>query len=249
MIHYQIEGSENLPVLVLSNSLGSDLTMWDGVMPYLLPHFQILRYDTRGHGQSAITLGPYNVEELGRDVIEIVNELNINQFYFCGLSMGGLIGQWLGIHQPERLIKLVLSNTAAKIGNDETWNTRIDTINAQGMESIVEATMERWFTEAFHVQNLDVVAKTKAMFLRSKVAGYAACCAAIRDADFREAVQKIKVDTLVITGNEDPVTNVQHAEFLANQIPKSILKLLPAKHLSSAEVPKEYAEVLIQFLK
>jgi 3-oxoadipate enol-lactonase/4-carboxymuconolactone decarboxylase len=143
---------------------------------------------------------------------------------------------------------LVISNTGAKIGNDERWNGRIETITEYGMQAIVEDTMERWFTESFRQNNPQRVAETKDMFLRSDVKGYSNCCAAIRDADFRELLQNIAAETLVITGDEDPVTNVEQAEFLAKNIPNARLKVLHARHLASTELPKEYADVLIDFL-
>ncbi|WP_337043122.1 bifunctional 3-oxoadipate enol-lactonase/4-carboxymuconolactone decarboxylase PcaDC [Emticicia sp. 17c] len=246
--HYKLQGTPNSPVLIFSNSLGSEMMMWDELVPHLLPYFRILQYDTRGHGGSETTPGPYSIEKLGKDVIELMNDLDIETAYYCGLSMGGLIGQWLGLNHPNRFKKLVLSNTGAKIGNDERWNTRIETINKQGMQAIANETMERWFTEDFRRHKPQRVADTKAMFLRCNTAGYTSCCAAIRDADFREKVQNISVETLIITGDEDPVTNVEQAEFLANKIPFAHLKVLHARHLTSTELPKEYAHTLIDFL-
>lgn len=247
-INYKLQGTPNSPVLVFSNSLGSDMGMWDELVPYLLPFFRVLQYDTRGHGGSKITPEPYTIELLGNDVIDLLDQLDIQTAYFCGLSMGGLIGQWLGINRPDRIKKLIISNTGAKIGNDERWNGRIETISKHGMQAIVEDTMERWFTESFRQNHPGRVSETKAMFLRSDVTGYSNCCAAIRDADFREQLQNNTVETLVITGDEDPVTNVEQAEFLANTIPNAQLKILHARHLASTELPKEYAEVLIDFL-
>lgn len=249
-INFQLQGTPNSPVLIFSNSLGSEMMMWDELIPFLLPYFRILRYDTRGHGKSLDFQEnqPHTIESLGKDVIQLMDDLSIEKAYYCGLSMGGLIGQWLGIHHSERFHKIVLSNTGAKIGNDERWNNRIETISQDGMKAIVEDTMERWFTEEFRNTNPERVAETKAMFLRSHVSGYAHCCEAIRDADFREILSKISVETLVITGDEDPVTNVEQAEFLQKNIPNATLKILPARHLASTELPEVYAQVLIDFL-
>ncbi|ADB37584.1 3-oxoadipate enol-lactonase [Spirosoma linguale] len=247
-INYKLQGTPNSPVLIFSNSLGAEMMMWDELLPFLLPYFRVLQYDTRGHGGSTTTPGPYTIDRLGQDVIDLMDSLNIEQAFFCGLSMGGLIGQWLGIHQPHRFKKLVLSNTGAKIGNDERWNGRIATITEHGMQAIADDTMERWFTEGFRSTNPQRVADTKAMFLRSPVTGYAACCAAIRDADFRDNLSQLSVETLVITGDEDPVTNVEQAEFLRDNIPNAQLAILPARHLSSTELPQQYAQVLIDFL-
>jgi 3-oxoadipate enol-lactonase / 4-carboxymuconolactone decarboxylase len=248
-MNYKIQGTPNSPVLIFSNSLGSEMMMWDELIPYLLPYFRVLQYDTRGHGKSPQTAeGGKTIAELGQDVINLMDNLSIETAYYCGLSMGGLIGQWLGINHPNRFKKIVLSNTGAKIGNDERWNGRIATISQNGMQAIVDDTMERWFTEEFRENHPQRVAETKEMFLRSNVLGYSNCCCAIRDADFREQLQNLSVETLVITGDEDPVTNVEQAEFLVNQIPNASLKVLHARHLAATELPKEYAEVLVDFL-
>ncbi len=231
--------------------------MWDELVPHLLPFFRVLRYETSSSLVATIALsgtsnlpnnGILTIEYLGDEVIELMDSLNIETAYYCGLSMGGLIGQWLGINHPNRFKKMALSNTGAKIGNDERWNTRIETITKNGMKSIVDETMERWFTEKFRKENPKRVAETYEMFLRSNVMVYSNLCCAIRDADFREDLRKISVETLVITGDEDPVTNVEQADFLVKHIPNATLKLLPARHLAATELPKEFANVLINFL-
>lgn len=246
--NYKISGTPNSPVLVFSNSLGANMSMWDELIPFLLPYFQVVQYDTRGHGGSEVTQIPYTIDLLGQDVIDLLDELKIENAYFCGLSMGGLIGQWLGIHHPERFSKIIIANTAAKIGEAEAWNSRIETIKKSGMEAIVSATMERWFTKDFHVNNPKRVAETKTMFLNTAILGYANCCAAVRDADFRADLHKITSKILVITGDEDAVTNIEHAEFLVNQIPNAKLSILPARHLSATELPEQFASLLIQFI-
>lgn len=246
--NYKISGTPNSPVLVFSNSLGADMGMWDELVPYLLPYFRVLQYDTRGHGSSEVTENPYTIELLGNDVIALLEELKIEKAHFCGLSMGGLIGQWLAIHHPERIQKLILSNTDAKIGTAETWNDRIHTITQDGMQAIVEGTMERWFTEDFRKNNPSRIAEIKAVFAGNNPLGYANSCAAVRDADFREDVKKIKAETLVVTGDEDAVTNVAQAEALAKNISNAKLKILPARHLSGTELPETYAEMLVHFI-
>lgn len=253
-IQYKLEGTPNSPVLVLSHSLGANLHMWDDLVPLLLPYFRVLRYDTQGHGPNPSTLQQFNlsttptIADLGRDVLQLLDENGIQRAHFCGLSMGGLIGQWLGVHHPERLHKLVLANTAAKIGNDETWNTRIETITQQGLASIVDATMERWFTENFRARRPEKVAQTRTMFLQTDARGYTRCCAAIRDADFQGMLGQIAVETLAITGSEDPVTNVEQAEFLRDNIPSAQLCVLEARHLSGTEAPEAFAEAILNFI-
>ncbi|KPM48912.1 bifunctional 3-oxoadipate enol-lactonase/4-carboxymuconolactone decarboxylase PcaDC [Jiulongibacter sediminis] len=246
-MNYKLEGTPNSPVLIFSNSLGSTMDMWEELVPFLLPYFRVLRYDTRGHGGSPVTTEPYTIDQLGQDVIDLMDRLSIEKAFFCGLSMGGLIGQWLGIHRPKRFYKIVLSNTGAKIGDDERWNTRISTISENGMESIVDASIDRWFTDEFKAKTPKRVAQTYDMFLSSPVIGYSNCCAAIRDADFRDSLSKFSAEALVITGDQDLVTNVEHAEFLVSQIQDAELKILPARHLAATELPEEYSEALIDF--
>jgi 3-oxoadipate enol-lactonase / 4-carboxymuconolactone decarboxylase len=249
MIHYKIDGTPNSPVLIFSNSLGSEMMMWDALIPSLLPYFRVLRYDTRGHGNSPDfdKNQSHSIETLGQDVIQLMDDLGIETACFCGLSMGGLIGQWLGINHGHRFKKLILSNTASKIGNDERWNGRIETIQKYGMEAIVDDTMERWFKPQFVLENSDIVARNKAMFLRSNIQGYSHCCEAIRDVDFSRKLEEITVETLVIAGDEDPVTNLAHAKFLQQNIPNARLEILQARHLSATELPIEYAQILIDF--
>ncbi|MEC5166630.1 3-oxoadipate enol-lactonase/4-carboxymuconolactone decarboxylase [Flavobacterium sp. PL11] len=246
--NYKLSGTPNSPVLVFSNSLGTDMSMWDEVIHHLLPYFQILQYDTRGLGKSQITTEPYTIQLLGQDVIDLLDTLNIEKAHFCGLSMGGLIGQWLAIHHSERFPKIILSNTAAKIGNAEGWNSRIETIQKSGLEFIAAATMECWFTADFIAKNAKRVAETHQMFIATDVLGYSNCCEAIRDADFTEDLHKIKSKILVIAGNEDTVTTIEDAEFLVNKIPESAISILPARHLSSTELPEKFAKVLIEFI-
>lgn len=246
--NYKIQGTPNSPVLMFSNSLGADLTMWDALVPHLLPYFRVLQYDTRGHGKSEVTEGPYTIAMLGQDVIDLLDALQIEKVYFCGLSMGGLIGQYLGIHHPERLHKLILSNTDSKIGTAEGWNERIDLLKKEGMSAIVDATMQKWFTEGFHKTNPSRVAEMKQVFSANNIIGYTGCCSAIGAADFREDIKNISVETLVITGDADEVTNVAQAESMQATIPKAQLKVFNAKHLPSTELPSYYAETLINFI-
>lgn len=248
LMAHKLQGTPNSPVLIFSNSLGSEMIMWDELIPFLLPYFRILQYDTRGHGGSrSFTNKGTAIAQLAEDVINLMDHLKIETAYFCGLSMGGLIGQYLGIKHATRFKKIVLSNTGAKIGNDERWKNRIVTIAENGMQAIVVDTMERWFTQNFLDTRKDKVADMQAMFLRSNVIGYSNCCHAIKDADFRDLLQHMNVETLVITGHEDPVTNVEQAEFLVSKIPNACLKVIHAKHLAATEFPHEYATILIEF--
>lgn len=247
--HYQLEGTPNSPVLIFSNSLGANYHMWDDLVPHLLPYFQVLRYDTRGHGHSTATDGEYSIELLAKDVIQLADDLGIQKFAFCGLSMGGLIGQYLGIHYGSRLTHLILSNTGAKIGDEARWTERAEKIAEAGTGALADEFMQRWFSDDFIATQKSKIAEMKAMVNRSSDAGYISCCAAIRDADFRKDLPKILVPTLVITGDEDPVTNVEQAEYLADNIPNShMYVMIQTKHLCATEKPEEYADKLVDFI-
>lgn len=250
-VHYEIEGPAGAPVLVLSNSLGTDLHMWDAQVASFSKSFRVLRYDTRGHGQSVVGHGPYSIEQLGRDVLDLLDALKIERAHFCGLSMGGLIGQWLGIHASERLLKLVLCNTAAKIGGPETWGPRIETVEKGGeaaMKELGAGAVERWFTPDFARDHADKVTAVTNVLAATSPVGYAACCAAVRDADFRKQLGSITVDTLIICGSHDPVTTVADGHFLQNHIPGSQLSDYYAAHLSSVELGQTFTLRVTEFL-
>jgi 3-oxoadipate enol-lactonase len=234
------------PVLVLSNSLGTDYSMWDPQMEEFAKHHRVLRYDTRG--QSTVTPGDYTIEQLGRDVVRLLDALGLDRVHFCGLSMGGMIGIWLGVHAPNRLQRLVLCNTAARIGSKEMWNARIATVRKQGMKTVAAAVIERWFTPEFRVSFPERVAQAQRRLENSPPEGYAACCAAIRDMDQRETVGQIKVPTLVIYGGKDPVSPVTDALFLEDQIEGAVKVELNAAHLSNVEQPDAFTEAVSYFL-
>ncbi len=252
-IHYELSGSADLPVLVLSNSLGTNFTMWDAQFEAFSRDFRILRYDTRGHSQSAVTPGLYSIEQLANDVVELLDHLELARVYFCGLSMGGLTGMWLGIHAPERLHKIVMCNTALKIGNAAGWNTRIDAVRKDGMQPIASTVLERWFTSAFRVGSPQAVQSAQQMFVSTPVEGYVACCEAIRDADFRgenpdNTVTSIRVPTLVVAGAQDPVTTPDDGRAIADRIPGAQYFELQAAHLSNIEAASAFTMAVGRFL-
>lgn len=247
-LHYELSGKASAPVLVLAHSLGVGLDMWQPLLPPLCAHFRVLRFDARGHGSSAIPNGPLTIETLALDVLALLDALQIPKAHFCGLSMGGAVGQWLGIHAPERILKLVLANTSPKFGEAENWNARIDLVRREGLASVIEGTLERWFTADFRAGNPPVVARTQQSIEATDPRGYIACCAAVRDADFRTTVKKITVPTLVIAGSNDPVSPPSDGQFLASQINGARYTELPAAHLSSVEAPEAFAAALESFL-
>ncbi len=246
-LNYQISGTPNSPALIFSHSLGADNEMWEGVAQLLVPYFQVIRYDTRGHGKSDCPAGEYRLGDLGGDVLALMDSLGIEKAYFCGLSMGGLIGQWLGINAPGRLEKLVISNSAAKIGQSEGWQERIHSVKMSGLEPLAGPMMTRWFSDQCIIDNPELIETIKDSFVKTNREGYTACCVAIRDADLRSELNRIPVETLVITGEDDPVTTVADARFLQDNIPGATLKILKGRHLPATEDPVSYAETLLDF--
>ena len=247
-IHYQVSGPPGAPVLTFSNSLGTDLAMWDLQATPLSRTYRLLRYDGRGHGQSSVTPRPYSIAGLANDVLSLLDASKIDRTDFCGLSLGGMIGMWLAVHAPARLGKLVLSNTAAKIGSTESWNARMQAVSEGGMQAIVEAVLERWYSSAFRSASPGVVEATRRTLLQTPAEGYVASCAALRDADLREAVSAIQAPTLIIAGTYDPATTPTDGRFLANRVPGSKYVELPAAHLSNLEASDAFTMALSKFL-
>jgi 3-oxoadipate enol-lactonase len=248
-IHYDFSGPENAPVLLLSHSLGTNVTMWDAQLPQLSKCFRVLRYDTRGHGQSEISRGPYDFDKLGRDVLALADKLGIGEFSFCGLSMGGVTGMWLGINASYRLHKLVLSSTAAKIGNADTWNARIEVVRKGGMKAVAPGTMERWFTATFREREPQTVERIQTMVESTDPEGFIACCEALREADFRESVALIRTPTLVISGTHDAGTTPADGKFIANQIAGARYVELDAAHISNIEQHERFTQEVSDFLQ
>jgi 3-oxoadipate enol-lactonase len=247
-LNYRFDGPADAPVLVLSNSLGTNLSMWDPQIQALAAQFHVLRYDTRGHGQSSVTAGPYSITQLGRDVVGLLDAVGIERAHFCGLSMGGVIGMWLGVYAADRINRLVLCNTAAKIGVAESWNTRIEMVRTKGMGPAAETQAQRWFTPAFIARAPDVIAATRQMIASTSPEGYAANCGAIRDMDQRETISRIRARTLVIGGLHDLVISAADLRYLVDTIPEAKLVELDASHLSNVEAPVEFTKALLNFL-
>jgi len=248
-IHVEVDGPEQAPVLMLSNSLGTDLTMWDDQVGPFTRQFRLVRYDRRGHGKSGVPEGPYTMERLGKDALAILDGLGIRRVNWCGLSMGGMVGMWLGAHAPERIDKLILSNTSAYMGAaPEVWNERIKTALTAGMPALVDATLERWFTKGFRERNPQIMARIREMVLRTPPKGYAAWCEGIRDMDQRESLQRIRAPTLIIAGRHDPSTTIEVAEFMQSRIPGAKLAVIDAAHIANVERPQEYGDTVLKFL-
>ena len=247
-LHYRLDGKQDLPVLVLSNSLGADLSMWDAQVPAFTQHFRVLRYDSYGHGASTFSVREYKIDMLGKDVVRLLDHLGIATVSFCGLSVGGLVGQWLALHAGERLAKLVLCNTAAHIGTVEGWNARIEAVRQGGIPSISQAILDRWFTAPFHQREPDTVDRFRKMLEATPRESYIATCAAIRDADFRGEISRVRTKTLVIAGTQDKATPPEDGRFLAERILGSRYVELDTAHLSNVELAQRFSEEVLKFL-
>jgi 3-oxoadipate enol-lactonase len=246
--HYRLEGATDAPVAVLSNSLGTNLAMWDAQIPALSQKFRVLRYDSRGHGLSEVTPGPYTIETLGRDVVGVLDALQLSTAHYCGLSVGGLIGQWLGINASKRFKSLTLCNTAARIGSTDGWNTRIAAINEGGIAPVANGVVSRWFTEDFAKRAPAQVEAAREMLLHSPPEGYVATCAALRDEDVRETISRVSLPTLVISGAHDAATTPADGRFVAEKIPGAQYLELNAAHLSNIEAAEPFTAALLKFL-
>lgn len=247
-IHYEFEAKPGLPVLVFSNSLGSDCSMWEPQEDALRGRFALLRYDTRGHGASSVPQGPYSLDELASDLLALLDHLGLTRVHLCGLSLGGLVGQWLALHAPERLDRLVLANTAARIGTPEGWSQRIEAVLQCGIPSLVPSALERWFTHGYRSSNPENVEAAARMLLETDAHGYISSCAVLRDADFRGHLGAITTPTLVVAATHDPVTTVADATYLSTNIPNAQHIELNAAHLSNIEAAESFTGALLSFL-
>ena len=247
-IFYLTEGNPENPAIVFSNSLGTDHGMWQAQADALVADFYVIRYDTRGHGRSASPKGPYQLQDLGHDVIALLDHIGIDKVHFCGLSMGGVTGQWLGIHASGRLNKLVVANTAAKVGTADGWTSRAKVVRTEGLDAIADSAASRWFSPVFVECQSPIIAKLTAHLRSENTEGYASCCEALAMADLRDQIQLISNPTLIIAGQYDPVTTEADALLMHQKINDSTLVVLPASHISNIEAEKLFTRALTDFL-
>jgi 3-oxoadipate enol-lactonase len=247
-LRYEIDGNPaGLPVL-FSNSLGTTCELWNAQLQALSPIFRIIRYDTRGHGSSDVPAGPYTIDTLGLDAIAILDAAGVKQTHVCGLSLGGLTAMWLGVHRPDRVRSVTLVSTAARIGSTMMWEERIVQVRTSGVASLADAAMGRWFSQSFRASRAEVVAIYHRMLADTPAIGYAACCAAIRDADLRSAIAGISAPALIIAGHHDPVTPPADAEIMHQRIPGSRVSLLDAAHILNVEQADAFNHLLTTFI-
>lgn len=250
-LHYRFDGPEQGLVVMLSNSLASSLTMWDPQISALVEEgYRVLRYDSRGHGQSSVPKGPYSIEMLGGDAVGLLDALGLDKVHFCGLSMGGMVGQMLGARHGDRLISLALCSTSAFMAARELWDERMEIVRKNGMNAVVDATIDRWFTKAGQERLHVDVEKVRRMILNTPVDGFCACCAAIQDMDQRDSIRTISTRTLVMVGEHDPGTPVSTAEFIHERIASSELRVFSdAAHFINVEQAGAFNDALLNFIK
>ena len=251
-INYELYGKEEADILMFSHSLGTNLLMWDPQVKVLRDKYKLICFDTRGHGKSDVPDGAYTLEQLAQDAVGLMDTLGIEKVHWIGLSMGGMIGQAVALNYPERLKSLILCDTAAKVNEEDQpiWQQRIDTALKHGMEALLEATLERWFTKPFREKKPPEVELIKKLFVSTPVKGFVGCAEAIRKLNYLDRLPKIKLPTLIIVGQEDMGTPVEVAKEMHKRISNSELVIIPsAAHLSNLEQPEKFNTALIDFLE
>lgn len=240
-------GPKGAVPMVLSNSLGTDQSLWDFQEAAFSRQRAVWRYDTRGHGGSDVVAGDYSIERLGKDLLSVIDATGADRVDLCGVSIGGLTVLWVALRAPDRVRRVVLANTAARIGEVNVWSARINTVAAEGTAALADATMSRWFTPQFRAARPDIVAAFHVTLAGTSAEGYAGCCAALRDADLRDQVSRVACPTLVITGRHDPATPPAQGHWLAQHIPGARLVDLDAAHLSNVERSDEFNSAVLNF--
>lgn len=250
VVHYRLDGPENGPALVFSNSLGTDLRVWEDVVAELAREFRILRYDKRGHGLSQATPPPYSIEDHAHDLAALMHALSIESAIVCGLSVGGMIAMMLASEHPQLVRGLVLSDTAHKIGTAEMWNSRMHAIEHKGIDVVADGVLERWLSASFRNHKPYDTLGWRNMLTRTPPDGYLGTCAAIRDADLTERAERIAVPTLCLCGSEDGATPPELVRSLSRIIPDALFRLIDgAGHLPCVEKPAEFADEMTRFFR
>ena len=238
-VAFTVDGPEGAPTVVLSNSLGSTPAMWDRQVPTLAERLRVVRYDHRGHGLSPVPPAPYELDDLGADAIALLDRLELERVHWCGLSLGGMVGMWMAINAPQRIDRLVLCCTSARLGPPEMWADRAATVRAHGLDAVADAGIERWLSPNFMAREPEVAARVRAMFVATPPEGYAACCGVIERMDQLPRLGEIRAPTLVIAADDDPATPPEHAEKIAAAIPGARLEIVHgARHMATIEQPE-----------
>ena len=248
-ISYEVDGDPRAPALILINSIGSSREMWARQMPAFTAVYRVIRYDARGHGTSSVPRGPYTLDQLGNDALAILDDVGAQTAHVCGLSLGGITAQWLGLNAPRRVRALVLANTAARIATVEMWTDRIMLVHHKGMSAVADLAMERWFTPAFQARDPETVHAFRAMVQSCPADGYLGCCAALRDADLRDQISNLTAPTLLVASSADAATPPEGLEFIRARVNGAQLVTLDSAHLSNVECAEEFTDAVLRFLK
>jgi 3-oxoadipate enol-lactonase len=248
-IDYSIAGTATAPALLFINSIATTRELWARQVPRCSKSLRVITYDARGHGYSQVNSGDYTIEQLGRDALAVLNAAGVESAHVCGISLGGLTAMWLGVHAPRRIKSLVLANTAARIGSLEMWTERVTFVRQQGMATLADMTMPRWFTDGFRAREPQTVEQFRGMVAACPQDGYLGCCAALRDEDLREAIATIRCPVLCVAGNSDPATPPEALRFIHERIAGSTIVLLDAAHLTNVEQHDAFNSQLLGFLK
>jgi len=248
-VHHTFAGPEDAGVVVLSNSLGTTLEMWEPQAGVLARDRRVLRYDMRGHGRSPVPETPYSIADLGADLVALLDRHGIERASLCGVSLGGMVSMWAAAHVPERVDRLVLCSTSAIMGPPESWTERAALVRREGMGAVADTVVARWFTRGFTAARPDVVAAIRAQLWSTPPEGYAGCCEAIKDMDQRPGLPSISAPTLVIAAEGDPSTPPAHARVIAGSIPGARLEVLDrGAHLVNVEAPDLVTPLIATYL-
>jgi 3-oxoadipate enol-lactonase len=249
VLHHTVDGPADGQPLVLGGSLGTSVAMWQPQLAAFAERFRVIRYDHRGHGDSPVPAGPYRIADLGRDVIALLDRLGIERTHLGGLSLGGMVAMWVAAHAPERVDRLMLLCTSARLGPPSMWTQRAASVRDGGTEAIADAVLARWFTPHFATQNAGVTAWARQQLTSTPAAGYAGCCEAIKDMDLEPALASITAPTFVLAGAEDPATPPAHLHRIATGISNARMVIVPdAAHLANVEQPEAVTRLLLDFL-
>jgi len=244
-VHHVEDGPAGAPAVLLSNSLGGTLGMWDEQAAALAKRFRVIRYDHRGHGGSPVPPGPYELADLAGDAVELLDRLEVERAHLCGASLGGQVAMWLGAHDPGRVASLVLCGTSAWFGPPDPWMDRAATVRAQGTEAVADAVVARWVTPVFAERNASIVERMRTMIASTPREGYTACCEVVGRTDLRPDLAAIRAPTLIVAGAEDPAVSSEMVETLAKGIAGSRVEVLdPAAHLANVERPAEVSRLI-----
>lgn len=248
-LHAEVTGRADGPALLLAGPIGSTVSIWDSALPALAERYRVIRYDHRGHGGSPVPAGPYTIDDLGVDVLALLDRLGVQRAHYCGVSMGGMVGLWLAAHAPDRVDRLVGCCTSARLGPPQMWAERAAAVRAAGTAAIVAAVLGRWFTPDFAAARPDVLDRVRAMIESIPPEGYAGCCAAIEQMDLVPVLGRVRAPTLVIAGADDPSTPPEHGAQIAAGVPGARLVVLPAvAHMPIVQQPDAVTDLVLGHL-